>query len=172
MIIAPPPRSPHVRSPRAFFPACLLAFAVAAAPAWAQSLEVGAGTSVTRRTAKTPVVSVAWLPEWRPFRSGLLHWEVGALYLRGRRDSRLANGDDVTVFHGGLRYERADNGFTAGFGVGVQDGETEALSGSPQFVSTVGWRWGRFSLLARHVSNASLHQPNDGETMLQGAWRF
>ena len=50
--------------------------------------------------------------------------------------------------------------------------ETEALSGGPQFISTLGWRWGRFSLLARHVSNASLHQPNDGETLLQGAWRF
>ena len=47
-----------------------------------------------------------------------------------------------------------------------------ALSGSPQFISTLGWQWGRFSLLARHISNASLHQPNDGETMLQAAWRF
>ena len=64
------------------------------------------------------------------------------------------------------------SGIVHDLAVGVQDGRTEALSGSPQFISTFGWRWGRFSLLARHVSNASLHQPNDGETMLQATWRF
>lgn len=150
-------------------PSCLLAAAVA--PAQAQSFEVGAGMSFTRGNEDTPVVSVAWLPAWREFKGGMLHWDVGALHLRGRSGSAYDNGDDVTVFHGGLRYERP-SGMVGGVGVGVQHGKTEALSGSPQFVSTFGWRWGRFSLLARHVSNASLHQPNDGETMLQGTWRF
>ena len=51
-------------------------------------------------------------------------------------------------------------------------GHTDALSGNPQFVSTVGWRWDRFALLARHISNASIKQPNDGETMLMATWRF
>ena len=127
--------------------------------------------SFTRGNEDTPVVSAAWLPEWREFKGGTLHWEVGALHVRGRSGSDYDNGDDVTVFHGGLRYERP-SGMVGGLAVGVQDGDTEALSGSPQFISTFGWRWGRFSLLARHISNASLHQPNDGETMLQGTWRF
>ena len=160
-----------MRSPRLLVPlllSCLLAVAV---PAHAQSFEVGAGMSFTRGNEDTPVVSVAWLPAWREFKGGMLHWDVGALHLRGRSGSAYDNDDDVTVFHGGLRYERP-SGLMAGFGVGVQRGETEALSGDPQFVSSVGWRWNRFSLLARHISNASLHQPNDGETMLQATWRF
>ncbi len=160
-----------MRLARAFVPSCLLVLAAAVAPARAQSFEVGAGMSFTRGNEDTPVVSAAWLPEWREFKGGTLHWEIGALHVRGRSDSAYDNGDDVTVFHGGLRYERP-SGMVGGLAVGVQAGETEALSGSPQFVSTFGWRWGRFSLLARHISNASLHQPNDGETMLQGTWRF
>ena len=137
----------------------------------AAEVEVGAGVSLTRNNEDTPVATVAWLPAWREHRGGMLHWEFGAMHLRARSDSDYDNDDQVTAFHGGLRYERP-SGLTAGFGVGVQSGSTDALSGAPQFVSTLGWRWGRFSLLARHVSNASLHQPNDGETMLQGAWRF
>lgn len=54
----------------------------------------------------------------------------------------------------------------------MQSGHTDALSGDPQFVSTIGWRWERFSVLARHISNASIRQPNDGETMVVAAWRF
>ena len=137
----------------------------------AAQVEVGAGISLTRDNEDTPVVAVAWLPEWREFRGGTLRWEVGAMHVRGRSDSAYDNDDDVGLLHGGLRYERP-SGLVAGFGVGVQSGWTEALSGDPQFISTLGWRWGRFSLLARHISNASLHQPNAGETMLQGAWRF
>lgn len=136
-------------------------------------VEVAAGISATRGNDTTPVASVSWLPEWRALgEHGQLRWEVGATHVRGRSGSPLDNDDDVTVLHGGYRYERSDNGFTTGFGIGVQSGWTEALSGDPQFITTLGWRWGRFSLLARHISNASLHQPNDGETMLQAAWRF
>lgn len=152
--------------------ALLLVLACAWGGTAAAQVELGAGISATRDNETTPVAALAWLPEWRDFRSGVLRWEIGAMHVRGRSDSDYDNGDDVTVLHGGLRYERSDNGLTAGFGVGVQSGHTDALSGDPQFISTIGWRWGRFSLLARHISNASLHQPNDGETMLQGAWRF
>ena len=109
---------------------------------------------------------------WRPAATrGVLRWELGVVYVRGRDNTRFDLSEDAGVVHGGARYER-DNGFVAGFGVGVQAGRTDALSGNPQFVSTVGWRWQRFSLLARHISNASISQPNDGETMLVAAWRF
>ena len=153
------------------FAVLLLPILCGVSAAAAAQVEVGAGVSLTRGNEDTPVAAVAWLPEWRGYRGGTLHWELGAMHLPGRSDSDYDNGDDVTIVHGGLRYERP-SGLVAGFGVGVQDGWTEALSGDPQFISTLGWRWGRFSLLARHVSNASLHEPNDGETMLQGAWRF
>jgi hypothetical protein len=150
--------------------ACML-LALSALPAFAQQVEVGAGISFTRDNEDTPVFALAWLPEWREWKGGTVRWEFGAMHVRGRSHSHYDNFDDVTVFHGGVRYERP-GGLVAGFGVGVQTGKTEALSGDPQFVSTLGWRWNRFSLLARHISNASIHQPNDGETMLQAAWRF
>lgn len=143
----------------------------ACAPLALAQVEVSGGISVTRDSETTAIGSIAWMPAWREAWNGQLRWELGAIYVRGRDNTRLDLDDDVAVFHGGLRYER-DNGFTAGFGAGVQSGHTDALSGNPQFVSTVGWRWSRFSLLARHISNASIKQPNDGETMLLAAWRF
>lgn len=147
-----------------------LALCASAPLAYAQ-VEVAAGASVTRDSETTAIGSVSWMPAWREAWGGDLRWEVGAIYVPGRENTRLDLDDDAAVFHGGLRYERP-SGFTAGFGAGLQVGHTDALSGNPQFVSTVGWRWSRFSLLARHISNASIHQPNDGETMLVAAWRF
>ncbi|MDR7192343.1 acyloxyacyl hydrolase [Luteimonas terrae] len=151
--------------------AAVLACAVLPAAAQSAPVDIGIGASATRENETTLVASVAWLPEWRRTRNGVLRWDVGAVYVRGRDNTRFDLSEDAGVFHGGARYER-DNGFVAGFGVGVQAGRTSALSGNPQFVSTVGWRWERFSLLARHISNASIKQPNDGETMLLAAWRF
>jgi len=144
---------------------------IACAPLALAQVEVTGGVSTTRDSQTTGVGSVAWLPEWREGFGGLLRWEVGAIYVHGRGQTHLDLGDNVVVVHGGTRYEHP-SGFTHGFGVGLQVGHTDALSGNPQFVSTVGWRWNRFSLLARHISNASIKQPNDGETMLVAAWRF
>ena len=147
--------------------------ALATCPAAAQSapIEIGAGASATRDNETTLVLTAGWLPEWRRTEHGVLRWDVGAIYVRGRDGTRLDLDEDVGVFHAGARYER-DNGFVAGFGAGVQVGRTDALSGNPQFVSSIGWRWQRFSLMARHISNASIKQPNDGETMLVATWRL
>lgn len=154
--------------------AIALAAALAAAPAQAQSnLEVAAGASATKGDERTGVASVAWLPGLRQFDDAVLRADVGATYFDGRGEVAGRDlADSVVVGHVGLRYERTDNGLTLGAAIGAQSGETDALSGDPQFLSTVGWRWQRFSLLFRHVSNASLHSPNNGETMLLAAWRF
>lgn len=153
-------------------PLAALLLAGAACTAHAQ-VEVQGGVTITRHSQTTGAFSVAWLPTWRPIgQAGVLRWDLGAIYIPGRDNSHLDLGQDVGVFHGGLRYERTDNGLTAGFGVGAQVGRTDALSGHPQFVSSLGWRWGDFSLLARHISNARIREPNDGETMLLATWRF
>ena len=157
--------------PRQLLRTLLALLLLGCAPLSLAQVEVTGGVSITRDSETTGVGSIAWMPEWREAYGGLLRWEVGAVYVAGRGGSRLNLDDNAAVFHGGLRYERA-SGFTAGFGAGLQVGHTDALSGNPQFVSTIGWRWNRFSLLARHISNASIRQPNDGETMLLAAWRF
>lgn len=152
--------------------ALLLLPLVAAAQDADPRFEAAAGVSATRNNETTGVASLAWLPAWRDTANGALRWEVGALYVHGRGDVPGFDLDDsVVVGFGGARYEHR-SGFTAGGAIGVQAGKTDALSGNPQFVTTAGWQWSRFSLLLRHVSNASIHQPNDGETMLVGAWRF
>jgi len=148
-------------------------FALALPAAAATGIEVAAGGSKTTEREFTKVASVAWLPELRQLDNAVLRGEVGAIHVDGRGHVRGRDlSDSVVVGFVGLRYERTDNGLTLGAGVGAQWGETDALSGDPQFVTTAGWRWDRFSLLLRHVSNASLHAPNNGETMVVGAWRF
>lgn len=136
------------------------------------AVDVAVGASVTQGRETTPVASVAWLPELRTLDRAILRADVGAIYFDGRDVPGRDLSDAVVVGHVGLRYERTGSGLTLGAGIGAQAGETDALSGAPQFVTTLGWRWQRASLLVRHVSNASLHAPNEGETMLVAAWRF
>ena len=152
--------------------ALLLSCLFCSLPALAQ-VEVAAGPSKTTGNEYTNVASVAWLPEIRPLENATLRADLGLVYVDGRDDTPDRDlSDGVFVAHAGLRYERTDNGLTLGAGIGAQSGESDALSGDPQFISTLGWRWDRFSLLLRHISNAGLHDPNDGETMLLAAWRF
>ena len=151
----------------------LLLATMAVPSAAARDIEVAAGVSTTTDREFTRVASAAWLPRVRQLDSAELRAEAGLLYIDGRGDVPGRDlADDVWVGYVGLRYERTDNGLTLGGAVGAQSGETDAVSGDPQFITTLGWRWERFSLLARHVSNASLHKPNNGETMLVAAWRF
>lgn len=141
-------------------------------PALAQ-VEVAAGPSKTTGKEYTKAASVAWLPELRPLDNATLRGDFGVVYVDGRDDlpdRDLADG--VFVAHAGLRYERSDNGLTLGAGIGAQSGESDALSGDPQFITALGWRWSRFSVLLRHISNGGLSDPNDGETMLLAACRF
>ncbi len=135
------------------------------------NIEVHGGMSATTGGETTSVVAAAWTPELRKTDHGSLRLELGAMRFDGRDVPGRDLSDNVGVGYVGLRFER-DNGFLYGFGVGAQSGHSDALSGDPQFVSSLGWRWSRFSLIGRHVSNASLHEPNNGETMLLAGWRF
>jgi len=128
-------------------------------------IEIGTGVSFTRDEETTPAIALAWLPPLRELHGGLLRAEFGGVYVRRRNHSRYNNAQAVRLVHAGLRYEHP-NGLTGGFGIGAQHGKTDALSGDPQFISSIGWRWNRVSLLFRHISNASLHKPNEGENLL------
>jgi len=157
---------------RHLFMPVLLALIICPGAANAQlQLDIGAGISFTRDNEDTPALALAWLPLWREVRGGLLRGEYGAMQLRGRDDSRYRNVQTVRIVHAGIRYERP-GGLTIGFGLGAQHKKTDALSGDPQFISTIGWRWDRLSLLLRHISNGGFDKPNDGENVLQLAWRF
>lgn len=62
-------------------------------------------------------------------------------------------------------YCRKRRGWFLSFQPAVTHGRTQALSSPCEFITTLGWQGRRFSFQIRHVSNASLHQPNRGETM-------
>jgi hypothetical protein len=154
----------------AWFVAALFCFGIA--PAWAGG-ELAIGASVTEDREHTAVVSGPWLPHLRPLRGGALVGEFGALYVAGRGHVDGQDlGDGVAVGFAGLRYEHSGSGLTLGGAIGAQSGRTDALSGGPQFITTLGWRWARAGLLLRHVSNGGRREPNGGETMLLAAWRF
>lgn len=163
-------------SHRSALRAGLVTLVLASAPLAASAgsdieLAIGASTTTDREFTRTG--SIAWVPALRQLDNAVLRAQTGLIYVDGRRpvaDRDLE--DDVWVGYVGLRYERTDNGLALGAAIGAQSGETDALSGHPQFITSVGWRWDRFSLSIRHISNASLHSPNDGETALVGAWRF
>lgn len=138
--------------------------------AFAQAdIELQAGVSTTRGSERTDLVAASWLPALDATPARVLRLDIGAMRFGGR--ARPESGDVVRVLYLGIRSER-DSGLVWGLGVGVQSGRSQALSGDPQFVSSLGWRWNRFTLTLRHVSNAGLHGPNHGETALLAGLRF
>lgn len=141
-------------------------------PAAAET-EVSGGVAVPIRGIPAPVAGIAWLPELRTLDSAVLRLELGLVAV-GPRDTVKNRSLDDTVAVGliGLRYERTDNGFFAGFAIGAQAGETDALSGGPQFASTLGWRWDRWSLAYRHISNGGIDEPNFGEDIVLLGYHF
>lgn len=54
----------------------------------------------------------------------------------------------------------------------LHTGHTPALSGSYDFMLTLGWQARHWMIGVRHSSNAFLHMPNEGETMLVGGITF
>lgn len=158
-------------APRRSTPAlCVVMLGLLSPVAFAQ-VEVHGGISTTKGAERTAVVAAAWVPQLRRLEHGNVRFELGLMHFDGRDVPRRDLSGSVTVGHLGVRYER-DNGLFIGGGIGMQSGYSDALSGDPQFVSSIGWRRDRFSLMLRHVSNAGLEDPNDGETLLLAGWRF
>lgn len=151
---------------------CLALLLAWSAPALAEA-ELGLGASVTEDHETTVVAAASWLPALRGLPQATVRAELGGIYVHGRgRTPGQDLRDDVLVAFVGLRYERTDNGLVLGAGIGAQAGETDALSGDLQFVTSLGWRWPRLTVLVRHISNAGLEELNGGETMLLVNRRF
>jgi hypothetical protein len=86
------------------------------------------------------------------------------------RDSRYPTQPEAWLLAGGarLQHRSADGGpghWFASFQPALNSARTQALSSPYEFITTVGWQGRRFSFQIRHISNASLHKPNRGETM-------
>jgi hypothetical protein len=85
--------------------------------------------------------------------------------------------DDIWLIAGGLRFHYGDASawyrpLFFSLQPTLHSGQTVAESGNYEFTLTLGWQAAHWMLGVRHSSNADLHGPNVGETMLVGGITF
>lgn len=147
-----------------------------ALPAAATHLEVQGGRSYMDSYGTNAVFIEGVFNEY-PMGQGRFSWapDVSLGFINGRNVDRYkystpTTHDDVHLLAAGARFRYGNEGdwyhhLFASIQAAGQTGRTQALSSGYEFVSTVGWQAGHFSLQIRHISNASLKEPNRGETM-------
>lgn len=157
---------------RPAFASCLapigLAFLFALPPARADDgarWEFLGGRSRTLDTLWTNAVFVERLGDERAI--GPFTWTpdfaLGWIQSRSTSGARLDH--DVGLLAFGARVHLWRGAFVSEQ-LALTLGRTDALSSAGEFVSAVGWQERHWVLMLRHVSNADLHRPNHGETML------
>lgn len=108
--------------------------------------------------------------------------DITAGWMSGRGDPpggryNYSTRDDIWLIAGGLRFHYgAAWAWYRPLFFSVQPtlhtGRTPGLSGSYEFTLTLGWQAAHWMMGVRHISNAGLHLPNLGETMLVGGITF
>lgn len=146
---------------------------LAATAALAAEFDVAGGASAT--------AGMRWAPAFfadattTPPDDGHAHFEwVGSVGAIGSRNTHHEDLDH-TVFlaGGGLRYGREDGLFVSEQ-IAATSTRTDALSGRFEFMTSLGWRDGRWMVMLRHVSDAHIigGGRNLGETMLLAGVRI
>ena len=158
----------------------LLLAALVVPAAHAGTLEILGGRSKTSGWRWTDAAFLAAVGDAHPFRLGshALSWspdvELGWI---GPRPVTARNVHEylthpVWMAMGGARVSGFWNRAFFGFDVALTKDRSGSLSSPYEFVSTLGWQGQRFVFALRHISNASFHEPNLGETMLLVGVRF
>lgn len=153
--------------------ATALALASLAMAAHAAEFDLTGGASATAGVRWAPALFVDITAT--PPDDGHAHFEpIGAAGAVGARNTGHEDLDH-TVFlaAGGLRYGREDGLFVGGQ-IAATSTRTDALSSRFEFMTSIGWRDGRWMAMLRHVSNARIlgGGRNLGETMLLAGVRF
>jgi len=158
----------------------LLLAALVVPAAHAGTLEILGGRSKTSSWRWTDAAFLAAVGDAHPFRLGshALSWspdvELGWI---GPRPVTARNVHEylthpVWMAMGGARLSGFWRRAFFGFDVALTKNRSGSLSSPYEFVSTLGWQGQRFVFALRHISNASFHEPNLGETMLLVGVRF
>lgn len=134
--------------------------------------EVMAGRSRTLNSLWTNAAFVERLGD--PHRLGRFTWtpDLALGWIQGRSsryEHRLDHAVGVLALGARLELWR---GLFISEQVAVTTATTDALSSHGQFVSSAGWQATHWVVLLRHISNAELHEPNHGETMLLLGYAF
>ena len=126
----------------------------------------------------TPVVFFEYVDDARPIGDSNFTWSPDASlgWINGRdlgryQYSHPGTRDHVWLNAGGVRFHYGETGhwyqpIFLSFQGAIHTGRTQALSSTGEFVSTLGWQGRLFNVQLRHISNAGLHEPNRGETMV------
>ena len=154
----------------------LLPLTFATLPAAAARWEFQAGRSyMDSYGANTAFIEAVFAPH--PIGDTRFSWapDVSVGWIDGRdvaryNGHRYTTGDSIALLAGGVRLYAGDGDeWSRRFFLALQPvlhtGRTQALSSVYEFATTLGWQGRRFSVQIRHISNASLHEPNRGETM-------
>lgn len=130
-------------------------------PRW----ELSAGPSLTLEKVWTGAVFVERLGQ--PLELGAIRWTPDfSLGMVAPRSARHGNFDRTVLLAALGARVRLWRGLFASGQVALLAGRTDALSSAGEFVTGIGWQGGRWTAMVRHISNARLHEPNHGETML------
>src|SRR5690348_14922162 len=147
--------------------------------AWAATATKAAEFDLTGGASAT--AGVRWAPAVfadvtaTPPDDGRAHIEpIGSIGVVGARNSDHENlHRSVFLAAAGLRYGRED-GLFVGEQIAATSTRTDALSSRFEFMTSIGWRDGRWMVLLRHSSNAHIlgGGRNLGETMLLAGVRL
>ncbi len=151
-----------------------------ALPAHAASFEILGGRSKTSGWRWTDAAFLAAVGKAHPFTLGDHHlsWAPDAeLGWIGPRPVTAQNAHEnlthpVWLAMGGARLSGFWRQAFFGFDLAYAKDRSDALSSPYEFVSTLGWQGDSYLVALRHISNASFHEPNLGETMLLVGVRF
>lgn len=101
-----------------------------------------------------PIATAGWIRDHHTHREHLHH----SVYVAGAGARLVAPGS-----HWFLSVQLA-----------ATDNRTDALCSPVEFIDSVGWQHGRFTMMVRHISNGHLvgSGPNMGETMMLAGVRF
>lgn len=127
--------------------------------------EILAGRSRTLQSMWTNVAFVERLGDTRTL--GPFEWrpDFGLGWVQARSTSRARLDHDVGLIALGARVH-VWRGVFISEQVALALGRTDALSSAGEFVSSAGWQGEHWVLMLRHASNADIHKPNHGETMV------
>jgi hypothetical protein len=163
--------------------AVALICALPALPAMAARFELQGGVSYMD-SYSTPVAFGEVIFDPSQIGSSNFSWspDITAGWISGRDlrrfdNSRYTTRDDIGLVAAGVRfhYGPADAWYRRLFvseQPTVHTGRTEALSSAFEFTTTVGYQGDHWSLGLRHISNAGIHEPNRGETMVVAGIAF
>jgi hypothetical protein len=150
---------------RACLPAAAALLTVLALPARADTeLALGFADEIHGETA--PIATLGWVGATRH------PWEALIGHIESRDGQGLSRTPTTTFIGAAKRLTYRRWFISTGIALADTNNDNEVLSGPFQFMTGIGYGGERWSIAARHLSNASIRGNNRGETFVVVGFRF